>query len=988
MVKLKSIIQKQRKLLKEGKLENMEESLKDFYELSFKSYPEPIFILDKTGQIIVYNDAVQSLFGEQSIKYGKNLLNKLNPDQQSTDWSEFFYPILNGHFQSFNTQLTNKKGNTIESHVKLTPTKFSPKDFIISGIITDISELTLQKEQAENLEIRLNTAQQLADIGTWEYDIAKDECSLSYKVHEILGIPNGIKPTFHMLTDTVHPQDRHIFADEFVNAVNEKRNFHSQNRVIRPDGTERMLQNYGEIIYDADKKPSKFIGTTYDITEQKVIEERLAETERQVLRISNTLEVGIWAKDIKKNQFLFVSKGVELLSGYSPEDFRRGLIEWEDLIYPDDYEQYKLRQEKLKDGKVPKEQYRIIQRNGEIRWVQDEIITTYNSLGDIVRIEGIISDISEQKETEEKVNYIAHHDYLTDLPNRRMFERKLQTIIQQSKIKDNEFAVMYVDMDGFKRVNDTLGHAIGDKLLIEISNRLLACIPKNYFVARIGGDEFSVIIEDMQTLEQTTSTAKKIISTLEVPYKLDGYELFVTASVGVATYPHDGLDEQSILQKADKALYRAKEMGKNNFQIYNSSMNIEAYKLYSLENDLRKAIKKKELSFRYQPKIDARNGRMIGAEALIRWEHPEWGQVSPVEFIPLAEENDLIFKLTNWTFRTICTQIKQWSDQKIPVVPISINISPKLFIKSEWQDELIDILQETNIDPKLVELEITEQALIKNEESFSLGIEKLKQLGIKISLDDFGTGYSSLLYLQKFKLDTIKIDKSFVDDILKGKPTITKAIINMAHEFDMTVIAEGVETREQQSFLKKQGCDQFQGYLYSKPVLPEEIENLFHLPILEPKGASESQPAPNRRQFFRVELPLPLSGNMTIVKIKDKDIKLGKSEVLIENIGPGGLRFLTHINLPLNPDIILGFETEILGDTRPFYGYVVWKEEQTAGIFEYGIQFKFTEGEQSKITALTSKLQTSLKKTSKLHDTRFIREDKIDYINNKIRTKL
>ena len=988
MKKLKAIIEKQQKLLNEGKIDAMEESLKDFYELSFKNYPEPIFILDNTGQIIVYNDAVLSLFGHEAIKYGNNLLNKLNPKQQNVDWLEYFYPILNGREQTFTTQFINKEGNTFESHVKLTPTKFGKGDFIISGVITDISALAIQKEHTESLEIRLNTAQYLAGIGTWEYDIEKDECSLSYKAHEILGIPYGTTPTFQMLVDTAHPQDKDIFVDEFSNAVNEKRNFHSQNRIIHRDGTERLLQNYGEIIYDSNKKPSKFIGTTYDITEQKIIEDKLAETERQVLKISNSLDVGIWSMDVPKNQYIFVSKGFETICGYSAEDFKQGLLQWEDLIYCEDLNLFEQRKDAIYTGNVPKQQYRIVHKNGNTKWVQDELITTFNTKGDLVRIEGILSDITEQKEAEEKVNYIAHHDYLTDLPNRRMFEQELQKLIEQSEIANQEFAVMYIDMDGFKRVNDTLGHAIGDKLLVEISTRLLDCVPQNNFVARIGGDEFSVLIDNMNSLGQPTTIAKKIIAALEVPYKIHGYELFVTASVGVATYPQDGHDAQTILQKADKALYRAKEMGKNNYQIYNSSMNIEAYKLYSLENDLRKAVKIKELYFHYQPKVDAKTEKLVGAEALIRWEHPEWGQVSPAEFIPLAEENDLIFKLTSWTFQTICTQIKNWANRNLPLVPISINVSPKIFIKNEWQDELIYIINNSNIDPRLIELEITEQALIKNEKSFSSGIEKLKQLGIKISLDDFGTGYSSLLYLKKFKLDTVKIDKSFVDDILKGKPTITKAIINMAHEFDMTVIAEGVETQAQQSFLQKQDCDQIQGYLYSKPILPEDLEELFRNPILKPKDNNENQPVANRRQTFRVDLPLPLSGNMTIVKIKDRFIKLGKTEILIENIGPGGLRFISHINLPLNPDIILEFETEILGDRTPFFGHVVWKEELKDGFIQYGIQFNASKAEQSLITGLTDKLQKALQITSNLPNTRFIKDDKMNYLKNTIKTQL
>jgi EAL domain-containing protein (putative c-di-GMP-specific phosphodiesterase class I) len=489
----------------------------------------------------------------------------------------------------------------------------------------------------------------------------------------------------------------------------------------------------------------------------------------------------------------------------------------------------------------------------------------------------------------------------------------------------------------------------------------------------------------MKSIDHPVSIAKKIINSLEEPFFIGDFELYITASIGITSYPADGEDAETLMKKADTALFRAKDTGKNAYQIYNSAMNIEAFKLYSLERGLRKAIKNRELSFHYQPKVDTRSGRLTGAEALIRWIHPEWGMVSPGEFIPLAEETDLIFKITDYTFHTVCRQINEWEAQKLPIVPISINISPKLFLRTDWLDNILRIIEETRVNPEWLELEIVETALIHNEEAFLSAVHTLKKMGVKISLDDFGTGFSSLLYLKKFNFDTVKIDRSFIKDfLLDSDSMITKSIIYLAHGLKLDVVAEGVETQEQLEFLRQQGCDQIQGYLFSKPLPVDDFTKVLMEPVLKPASSHSQPPVENRRKVSRFDLPVPLSADMTIAKIKDLDFTLGKTEVLIENIGFGGLRLLTHLKLPVNPEILYEFETELHNHPFKVCGRIVWKQETNDDFFQYGVEFKMDGQNSNKIKAILNDLESYKKNKLLPPGSRFIKEESIQYLKQQI----
>lgn len=447
-------------------------------------------------------------------------------------------------------------------------------------------------------------------------------------------------------------------------------------------------------------------------------------------------------------------------------------------------------------------------------------------------VKGVYSigkDITNQKKTQELNAYLAHHDELTKLPNRRWIEQKLQDSLLSAE-KDDQLAVMFIDLDRFKKINDTLGHLIGDRLLELISTRLESSLQKDkQFVARMGGDEFMLVYPTVKEHQEVINLANTILQNLTSPFYIEDYELLVSASIGISIYPSGGNSVVELMKKADIALYRAKDLGRNMYQIYTNSMDERNYQSFLLERDLRKAILNDEFVAYFQPRVNAITGETVGAEALIRWNHPKLGLISPAEFIPLAEETGLIVHLGKWMKRKVCEQLIAWRKAGIPLIPISVNISSQRFLQTDFAKDVRNLLEEYEIDGKWLELEITENSLMKNEEYILETLLEFKNMGIKIYIDDFGTGYSSFNYLKTFKLDGIKIDRMFIQNISTQSDNagITIAMIKMAQHLKMEVIAEGVETKEELSFLSDQDCQFVQGYYFGKPCSIEEFEKNF-----------------------------------------------------------------------------------------------------------------------------------------------------------------
>jgi diguanylate cyclase (GGDEF)-like protein/PAS domain S-box-containing protein len=445
---------------------------------------------------------------------------------------------------------------------------------------------------------------------------------------------------------------------------------------------------------------------------------------------------------------------------------------------------------------------------------------------EITAIYCICKDITEKKKAQELNAYLAQHDELTKLFNRRGFESKLKRAISAAKESGHKLAVMYIDFDRFKNINDTLGHFIGDCLLEQIAQRLKTYLDEEYCIARMGGDEFMVLCPVIKQEDDAAGNAEAILTCIKDPFFIEQYELYVTASIGISIFPAHGDTVIDLMKHADIALYKAKEQGRNTYQIYSTRMNQLSYQSFFMERDLRKALNNNEFIVHLQPRVDANTRQIISAEALIRWNHPKFGLIPPSEFIPLAEETGLIIPMGKWMKRRVCELLAEWRKTGKPLIPISINISAQCFFQKDFAKCVSQILTEFGLEGNLLEFEITENSLMRNEEEVLETIYRLKELGIKIYIDDFGTGYSSFSYLKSFKIDGIKIDRSFIHNISSESENagITSAMIHLAHLLKTEVIAEGVETIEELMFLRENHCHQIQGYLFGKPAPIEEFE--------------------------------------------------------------------------------------------------------------------------------------------------------------------
>ncbi|OCA82140.1 sensor domain-containing protein [Pseudobacillus wudalianchiensis] len=701
------------------------------------------------------------------------------------------------------------------------------------------------------------------------------------------------------------------------------------------------------------------VGIAKDITEEKKTANKLVDTELKFKSLVEDTFIGVYI--IQEGKLIYGNPRLHSLLG---TEASTSPIIFLDYVHPDDQAELVSVANQLTEGDVGLDHsFRIINKEGSIIDVEahSKEICSHNKS----TIIGTLQDVTERKKAEELNKYLAYHDSLTELPNRRFFQEKLEEHLIISNVLQQKLAVMYLDLDRFKYINDTLGHFRGDKLLQQISKRLKICLGEKTILARLGGDEFSVIVPDITSEDQVTKLAKTIIEALTDPFFIEGYKLFITTSIGISIYPNVGQDALTLMKNADSALYKSKESGKNTYYIYSPSMNIQTYKTFNLEMGLRHALELNQFEFYYQPKVCAHTFQIIGAEALIRWNHPDWGLVSPGDFIPLAEETGLITEIERWVKFTACAQNKAWQRAGLPAIPISINLSAIRFMENNLADNIIKALEETKLDPKYLDVEITETSVLENEKAVISTLDKLKNIGVRVSLDDFGTGYSSLSYLKRFKgrIDTLKIDRSFIKDLNRedadNSNFITKTIIELAQHLQMKVVAEGVETQEQLQILQSYNCEMIQGYYFSKPVPADKFAQLLQKGKFEISQKSQGEDVnklSDRDKFIGIKLDFPLFAAMTLVQINGKKVDLGKTNVLIENIGLEGLQFLSDIRLAVHPDIIMEFETNLFGETIKLYGSVVWMHEIKSGTFQYRLEFLEGEKERSNLARVINKL--------------------------------
>ncbi|HEX7646271.1 MAG TPA: EAL domain-containing protein [Noviherbaspirillum sp.] len=663
----------------------------------------------------------------------------------------------------------------------------------------------------------------------WTMQYASDGCLklTGYKPEELIANA-GVN-----FEDLTHPDDRCRVRQAIHAALRINERYSLEYRIVRRDGAVRWVWERGIGVRDVHNAGGAHValeGYIVDITQRKQAEQALHEAERRWRSIFENAVEGIFQSTPDKG-YLAVNPALARIYGYdSPQQMTETLRDIDRQLYVDPQRRAEFLHRMAEHDSVINFESQVYQRNGGIIWISENARVVRGAGNDILFFEGTVVDITERKFHEAQIRHQATHDALTGLPNRNLLQDRLQQAMLGAQRKGEIAAVAFIDLDQFKFINDSLGHEVGDDLLKAVGARLRSCMRAADTVARLGGDEFVIVLCGYQGCEAISDTMRRVVAAVSEPWEVNGLALHVTCSVGIAVYPNDAQDAQTLLRHADSAMYKAKELGRNNFQYYSSDMNLNATERLDMLNSLRRAVANDELLLHFQPKVRLRGGTVVGAEALLRWQHPLRGMIPPSEFIPLAEESGLIIEIGAWVLRTACAQSLAWQQSGYPALPISVNLSPRQLARDDIVDLVSATLRATGLAPACLELEITESTVMRDVDQSLATLLRLKELGVKISIDDFGTGYSSLNYLKRFPVDTLKIDRSFVSDITTDadNAAIVKAVISLAHILNLSVVAEGVESEDQSCFLLENGCDEVQGYHFGRPMPPHEFGGLLH----------------------------------------------------------------------------------------------------------------------------------------------------------------
>ncbi len=689
------------------------------------------------------------------------------------------------------------------------------------GIAMDISERKESEEVVRDSEVRLNEAQRIAQVGSWELDIVSNRLTWSDEIFRIFEIDSTLfGASYDAFLNAVHPNDREKVNQAYTQSLKTRTPYEIAHRLLMPDGRVKWVNERCETFYDREGRALRSSGTVQDITARK-------QADTDLLLYASIFEhsgEAILISD-SDNHILSVNPAFTRMTGYSLEDVQgknpRMLASgttppqtyqkmWATLKL-DGYWQGEI-WDRRKDGSIyPK-------------WVAMSAVRGQD--GDVTHYVASFTDITERKAAEAKISRLAHHDALTGLFNRFSLQDRLEQALSTVRRERRALALMFIDMDRFKTINDTQGHAVGDELLIEVAKRLRHSVRESDIVARLGGDEFVVVLAEVADASVVARVADKILRVLGEDYSIGGNALRTTPSIGVAFYPDDGETCDALMKNADTAMYHAKSQGRNNIQFFTAEMNRVAMERLSLERDLRVAVESGQFELHYQPQLDGRDGQVVGVEALVRWRHPRDGLVPPDKFISIAEETGLIVQLGEWVLENACRQLRAWHDQGVTNLKMAVNLSAYQLRLPGLSLDVARMLDKHGLRGGDLELEVTESVAMENPEASIVSLRALRDLGVHLAIDDFGTGYSSLSYLKLLPIHTLKLDRSFVRDIESDRndAAICTATIALAHTMGLTVVAEGVETAAQQAFLVQQGCDFLQGYLFSKPVpAPEAL---------------------------------------------------------------------------------------------------------------------------------------------------------------------
>ncbi|OZA06121.1 MAG: hypothetical protein B7X95_03990 [Methylophilaceae bacterium 17-44-8] len=694
------------------------------------------------------------------------------------------------------------------------------------GLIMDITERVQAKEAILHTQSALQQAQHIAHIGSWDVDIVNDKLTWSDETFRICEIDKTkFAATFSAFIETVHPDDREKVINNYNDSITNNKSYQIEHRLLFSDGRVKYIQERGEPYFDAIGRPIRFIGTSLDVTERKRFEGLVSLQNHALDHIGEA----VYLVD-EQARICHINKAACTMLGYSQEELLAiKIYELDPNYYPEHWQNHW--KELMQKGTITLETLHksklgaLIPVEVNANAIQHE--------GKIFNF-ALVRNISERKLIEEKMYHQASYDFLTGLPNRRLLLDRLKEEIITARRSQSNVSLLFIDLDHFKEVNDTLGHHQGDLLLSQAAQRIQLCIRESDVLGRMGGDEFLVILTGASELAHLGRVAQNIIDAMTTPFSLDNNISYISASIGVASYPSDVDTLESLISAADQAMYVAKERGRNGFSFFTTSMQQEVQERLALANDLREAIHKKQLEIYLQPIVEISTEQIVKAEALIRWNHPRHGMVPPDKFIPIAEETGLIHEIGDLVFHKAAEVMSRWLEiDPHGYCQISVNMSARQFLPSDIGNAWISHLSIINLPANRLVIEITESLLLGEEINIMEKLNRFREAGIEVALDDFGTGYSAMSYLKKFNIDYLKIDRSFVRDLEtdQNDRAIAEAIVVMAHKLGLKTIAEGVETEQQKNILAEVGCDYVQGYYFAKPLPVENFLSLVKIKL-------------------------------------------------------------------------------------------------------------------------------------------------------------
>ena len=733
--------------------------------------PDGFWIVDLEGRLQEVNDAYCKMVGYSREELLSMHVADIEANESPDDVQERMENIICDGYERFESRHRRKNGTLIDMEITASLAELGKQKFVFT-FFRDITKRKQAEEALRESKRRLLVSQEIAHVGSWDWDIGTGALTWTDEIYRIFGYPpQSFNPRYESFMESVHPADREKVTDAVESALQNVNPYDIEHRIVRPDGTERVVRESGKVYCNETGTPIRIVGVVQDITEQKQAEEKL----RQAATVFESTAEGVTVTD-PDGKIIAVNKAFTEITGYSeqealgktPRILKSG--RHNETFYHDMWASI------IEAGQWQGEIWNR-RKNGELYPELRNISAVRDEEGTITHYVSVFTDITAMKRSEERLVYLAHHDALTGLPNRLLFNVQLEHALKRAQREKQQVAVLFLDLDRFKNINDSLGHPIGDMVLQVIVDRMKIQLREEDMLARLGGDEFIIVLENIGT-RNTATVAQKLMQAFCEPIIVNSHSLHLTASIGISLFPDDGKDVTTLVKNADAAMYRAKERGRNNYQFYTTELTNSAMERMVLENELRQAIERDEFVLCYQPQYSLTTGKLVGAEALIRWQHAEMGLVSPDKFISIAEDTGLILPIGEWVLQTACSQARKWQNSGLPIERIAVNVAGIQIQRGDIVETVRRILNETGLDSRCLELEITETFIMQQTEQDLSVLNGLKDLGVTLAIDDFGTGYSSLGYLKQLPIDKLKVDRTFVRDIPKDSDNeaISRAI--------------------------------------------------------------------------------------------------------------------------------------------------------------------------------------------------------------------